>query len=74
MTQAQDMADISTLELIPIRFDDELDTTSYKGNPSLALANQQVEIAHREKKFQAAKAAPDLHIGFLLRPSQARLI
>ena len=64
LTQSQDMADISSLELIPIRFDDEPDTASYKENPSLAFANQQVEVAHREKKFQAAKAAPDLHIGF----------
>jgi len=64
LTQAQDMADISSLELTPIRIDDEPDTTSYKESPSFALANQQVEVAHREKKFQAAKAAPDLHIGF----------
>jgi heavy metal efflux system protein len=64
LTQAQDMADISISELTPIPFDDEPDTTSYKENPAIALANQQVEVGHREKKFQAAKAAPDLHIGF----------
>ena len=64
LTQSQDMVDISSLELTPIRFDDKPDTTSYNENPSLALANQQVEVAHREKKFEVAKAAPDLHLGF----------
>jgi outer membrane protein TolC len=64
LMQAPDMPDIYSVELTAIRVDDEPDTTSYKQNPSLAFANQQLEVARREKKFQAAKAAPDLHIGF----------
>ena len=64
LTQGQELPDIASSELAPIRFDYEMDTTSYKENPSIALATQQVEVAHREKKFLGAKAAPDLHIGF----------
>ena len=63
LIHAQDLPDISSSELTPMRLD-ELDTTSYRENPSLAYARQQVEVAHREKKFQGAKAAPDLQVGF----------
>jgi heavy metal efflux system protein len=64
LMNAQDLPDISNSELTAISFNYAPDTTSYKENPSFAFVRQQAEVAHREKKFQAAKAAPDLQVGF----------
>jgi cobalt-zinc-cadmium resistance protein CzcA len=41
-----------------------LDTSLILRNPSLKLAQQQVEVATREKSFEASKLAPDLIVGF----------
>ena len=64
LMQSEDVPDIASVDLKPINFDYATDTVAYKENPALALASQQVEVTRREKKFQAAKAAPDLQIGF----------
>lgn len=40
------------------------DTAVVATNPSLALARQQVEVAKADKRFQSAKFAPDLLIGY----------
>jgi cobalt-zinc-cadmium resistance protein CzcA len=54
----------TTGELSPIPFEATRDTMDYISNPSLAHMRQRVEVAVREKKLQAARAAPDLLIGF----------
>lgn len=41
-----------------------IDTLMPSGNPTLKLMNQQIEIAQRQKKLEAARFAPDLHLGF----------
>jgi len=64
LMQSEDVPDIASVDLKPINFDYATDTAAYNENPALALASQQVEVTRREKKFQAAKAAPDLQIGF----------
>jgi cobalt-zinc-cadmium resistance protein CzcA len=43
---------------------DIIDTVAYQQNPVLSYRKQQVEVAQREKKLQAAKVAPDLLVGF----------
>jgi cobalt-zinc-cadmium resistance protein CzcA len=40
------------------------DTTLIFSNPDLAYSRQQIDVAKSEKKFQAAKAAPDLVVGY----------
>lgn len=56
--------DIEQKELTQLSFQFESDTTLISANPSLALARQQIEVTKSERKVQAAKAAPDLVVGF----------
>ncbi|HEX6226823.1 MAG TPA: TolC family protein [Chryseolinea sp.] len=63
LMQSEGLPDIADRELQAMAFDPQPDTVVSK-NPSLAYASHQVEVARREKKFQKAKAAPDLQIGF----------
>jgi cobalt-zinc-cadmium resistance protein CzcA len=51
-------------ELSAIPFENAFDTTDYKTNPSLTHMRQQVEVAVKEKKLEAARSAPDLLVGF----------
>jgi heavy metal efflux system protein len=41
-----------------------VDTATLSHSPSLEYLRQQIEIAKMEKKFQVAKAAPDLVVGY----------
>jgi cobalt-zinc-cadmium resistance protein CzcA len=54
----------TTSELSPIPFDNVRDTMDYVSSPALSHTRQRVEVAVKEKKLQAARAAPDLLIGF----------
>jgi len=40
------------------------DSSSVESNPSLAYARQQIEVSSREKKYESAKGAPELLVGF----------
>jgi cobalt-zinc-cadmium resistance protein CzcA len=57
-------ADMATDELATLTVENIPDTLGYKTNPSLAYMHQQIDVANREKKLQAAKLAPDLLVGF----------
>lgn len=56
--------DIAQKELTQLSLQSESDTTLISANPSLALARQQIEVAKNERRVQAARAAPDLVVGF----------
>jgi cobalt-zinc-cadmium resistance protein CzcA len=40
------------------------DSSAIQSNPSIAFSRQQVEVAHRYKKVEAAQLAPDLLVGY----------
>ncbi|HEX5170226.1 MAG TPA: TolC family protein [Cyclobacteriaceae bacterium] len=42
----------------------EMDTASLMQNPSLVLSRQQVVIAEYQKKLEASRTWPDLHVGY----------
>lgn len=56
--------DIEQKELTQLSLSFKPDTTLISANPSLALARQHIEVTKSERKVQAAKAAPDLVVGF----------
>lgn len=56
--------DIEQKELTQLLLPFKSDTSLISANPSLALARQQIEVTKSERKVQAAKAAPDLVVGF----------
>lgn len=56
--------DIEQKELTQLLLPFKSDTSLISSNPSLALARQQIEVTKSERKVQAAKAAPDLVVGF----------
>jgi outer membrane protein TolC len=58
------LPDLGAMTLDPIAYSLQSDTVSIAGNPSLGYARQQVEVAGAEKKLEAARAAPELLIGF----------
>lgn len=41
-----------------------IDSSTLLNNPSLGFMNQQIEVAFRQKKLEAARFAPDIHVGF----------
>jgi cobalt-zinc-cadmium resistance protein CzcA len=55
---------ITLSNLTPLSLPAGLDTMAYTSNPSLAFMQQQIEVAQRQKRFQAAKSAPDFSVGF----------
>ncbi len=42
----------------------EIDSTTINQNPSLAYTRQQIEVANWQRKVEAAKALPDLRVGY----------
>ena len=44
--------------------------TAIAGNPSISLANHQVEVSHIETKLEQSKALPDLSIGYFSQTMQ----
>lgn len=42
----------------------EMDSTTINQNPSLAYTKQQVEVANWQRKVEAARALPDLRVGY----------
>ncbi len=64
LLNASTPAEISETELLAIDFKGRPDTIRLSSNPSLAVVRQEIEIARRLKKLEAAKFAPDLKVGF----------
>lgn len=58
------LPEVSIANLAPITFSNIADSTAMGSNPSLAYARQQIEVTSRDKKNEAAKAAPELLVGF----------
>lgn len=58
------LPDISSKELEELQLTTELDSTIVATNPSLALARQQIDVAHAEKTLQRARFMPDLTLGY----------
>jgi len=46
------------------------DTSAVSGNPSLVYTQQQVEVAHIEKKLERSRMMPDFSIGFFSQTMQ----
>lgn len=64
LLNTEELPDISENTLREIEFRELADTAAVSANPSLAYMRQQVEVAHSQKKVEAAKFAPDLLVGF----------
>jgi len=58
------LPEISESTLRELEFGGIPDTTALAANPSLAYMRQQVEVAHNRKRFENARFAPDLLIGY----------
>lgn len=58
------LPDISESSLNEISFQEFPDTTVLSANPAAAYMRQQVEVAKNEKRFENAKFAPDLLLGY----------
>lgn len=58
------LPDISESSLNEISFQEFPDTTGLSANPTAAYMRQQVEVAKKEKRFENAKFAPDLLVGY----------
>lgn len=58
------LPEISESTLRELELDGVADTTALVANPSLAYMRQQVEVARSQKKFENARFAPDLLLGY----------
>lgn len=58
------LPEVSITNLEPITLSNIADSAALASNPSLAYARQQIEVTRRDKKNEAAKAAPELLVGF----------
>jgi len=58
------LPDISESSLNELSVQEFPDTTALSANPAMAYMRQQVEIAKNEKRFENAKFAPDLLLGY----------
>ena len=61
--------DTTELSFMPATFDERVltnkqDSTQFSGNPLLAYARQQIDIANAEKAVQSAKMLPDISVGY----------
>ena len=52
--------------------DNKQDSTQLSGNPLLAYAKQQIDIANAEKAVQSAKMLPDFSVGYFNQSSDRR--
>jgi len=64
LLNSETLPEISETTLVEIESKELHDTSSVSTNPSLAYMRQQVEVAQRFKKVEAAKFAPDFKVGF----------
>lgn len=64
LTNSSSLPDVTTRDLKVLPMQNVLDTISANDNPSLRYMQQQIDVAHHEKKLLAAKFAPDLLVGF----------
>ncbi len=64
LLQSETLPEISETTLTEIESSESPDTSAVRSNPSLTFMRQQVEVAQRFKKVEAAKFAPDFKIGF----------
>lgn len=62
LINADDMPQVDS-RLEPIS-SQRIDSVASASNPSLAYSRQQIEVANRERRNEAAKAAPELLVGF----------
>lgn len=58
------LPEISETSLNQLSFQEVPDTTALVVNPSLAYMRQQVDVAQSQKRFENAKFAPDIIIGY----------
>ena len=61
--------DTTELSFMPATLDERVltnkqDSTQFSGNPLLAYARQQIDIANAEKAVQSAKMLPDISVGY----------
>lgn len=61
--------DTTSLNFVPATLDERVltnkqDSTQLSGNPLLAYARQQIDIANAEKAVQSAKMLPDISVGY----------
>ena len=61
---SSELPDVQEKELRVDENSSVADTTLLSSNPALAFSRQQIEVAKNEKKVQAAKAGPDLLLGY----------
>jgi heavy metal efflux system protein len=64
LLNSETLPEISETTLVEIESKERYDTSSVSSNPSLAYMRQQVDVAQRFKKVEAAKFAPDFKVGF----------
>lgn len=64
MVGAEVLSSVSALKLSPIEFSRTSDSSIINSNPSLGYSRQQIDVAEKEKKFEVAKSAPTLLVGF----------
>ena len=64
LLNSDNLPDIIDKSLTEIQLTVSLDSGAIATNPALAYARQQIDVAEAEKKVQAARAAPDLLVGY----------
>ena len=64
LLNSETLPEISETSLVEIESKELHDTSSVSSNPSIAYMRQQVEVAQRFKKVEAARFAPDFKVGF----------
>lgn len=64
LINSEELPDITDAELNQISFSNTPDSVAVQANPSARYMQQQMQVAKNEKKVEAAKAAPEVMLGF----------
>ena len=64
LINSEELPDITDAELNQISFSNTPDSVAVQANPSARYMQQQMQVAKDEKKVEAAKAAPEVMLGF----------
>lgn len=64
LINSEELPDITDAELNQISFSNAPDSVAVQANPSARYMQQQMQVAKDEKKVEAAKAAPEVMLGF----------